>query len=156
MGGRVSGGRKPGGTRSPASRGGAARVPASGEGLASLRVRDLMVRPLVTVEQDAGLGTAASLMRTRRLHLPVLDPARRLVGILTDRDLRRALLDPALHEGPRQLPGTLERVKVRDVMTIGALAVRSEIDVRERLASCTSGTSGRSPWWPMGTVSLAC
>ena len=132
MGRRVSGGRRPGGTRSRTSRGEAPRALASDEGLAPLRVRDMMVRSLVTVDQDAGLGTAERLMRTRRIrHLPVLDRARRLVGILTDRDLRRALLDPALHERPRQLPGTLERIKVRDVMTIGALAVRAEVDVRE-------------------------
>ena len=129
---QVSGGRRPGGTRSRTSRREAPHAPASDEGLVSLRVRDLMVRSLVTVPHDAGLGTAENLMRTRRIrHLPVLDRARRLVGILTDRDLRRTLLDPALHERPRQLPVTLERVKVRDVMTIGTLAVRPEMDVRE-------------------------
>jgi CBS domain-containing protein len=107
-------------------------MPASDEGLVSLRVRDLMVRSLVTVAHDAALWTAENLMRTRRIrHLPVLDRSRRLVGILTDRDLRRTLLDPALHERPRQLPGTLKRIKVRDVMTIGALAVRPEMDARE-------------------------
>jgi acetoin utilization protein AcuB len=118
--------------RSRPSRGKASRVPATDEGLASLRVRDLMVRSLVTVDHDAGLAAAEKLMRTRRIrHLPVLDRARRLVGILTDRDLRRALLDPALHERSGQRPGRLERVKVRDVMTIGTLAVRPEMDVRE-------------------------
>ena len=132
MGRRVSGGRTPGGTRSRTSRGKASRVQTSHKGLASLRVRDLMVRSLVTVDRDAELGAAEKLMRTRRIrHLPVLDRARRLVGILTDRDLRRALLDPALHERSGQLSSTLERVKVRDVMTIGALAVRPEMDVRE-------------------------
>jgi acetoin utilization protein AcuB len=132
MGRRVSGGGRPSGTPSRTSRGEAPRAPASDEGPESLRVRDLMVRSLVTVAHDAGLGTAENLMRTRRIrHLPVLDRARRLVGILTDRDLRRALLDPALHERSGQLSSTLERVKVRDVMTIGALAVRPEMDVRE-------------------------
>ena len=129
---RVSGGRQRGGTRSRTSREEARRTAGSDDGLESLRVRDLMVRSLVTVDQDAGLVTAEQLMRSRRLrHLPVLDRARRLVGILTDRDLRRTLLDPALHEQPRQLPSTLERIKVRDVMTIGALAVPAEMDVRE-------------------------
>lgn len=132
MGRRVSGGQMPGGMQSRSSRGTASRVPASDEGLAALRVRDLMVRSLVTVDHDARLEAAEKLMRTRRIrHLPVLDRARRLVGILTDRDLRRALLDPALHEQSRQRRSTLERVKVRDVMTIGALAVRAEMDVRE-------------------------
>ena len=132
MGRRLSGGRMPGGMKSRNSRGTASRAPASEEGLASLRVRDLMVRSLVTVDHDAGLEAAEKLMRTRRIrHLPVLDRARRLVGILTDRDLRRALLDPALHERSRQRRSMLERVKVRDVMTIGTLSVRPEMDVRE-------------------------
>ena len=132
MGRRVSDGLKSGGMRSRTSRGNASRVPASDEGPASLRVRDLMVRSLVTVDHDAGLEAAEKLMRTRRIrHLPVLDRARRLVGILTDRDLRRALLDPALHERSRQRPRTLERLKIRDIMTIGALAIRPEMDVRE-------------------------
>ena len=156
MGKRVSGGRKQSGTQSRTSSGEAARVPASDEGLASLRVRDLMVRSLVTVAHDAGLGTAENLMRTRRIrHLPVLNRARRLVGILTDRDLRRALLDPALHERPRQLPGTLERIKVRDVMTIGTLAVRPEMDVREAARIMHERDIG-CPCWPTGTESSAC
>jgi acetoin utilization protein AcuB len=91
-----------------------------------------MVRALVTVDDEAGLATAADLMRTRRLrHLPVLDGAHRLVGILTDRDLRRTLLDPALHERPGHLAGAIERIKVREVMTLGALTVHVEMEVRE-------------------------
>ena len=84
---QVSGGRKPSGTRSRTSRVGATRVPTSDEGLASLRVRDLMVRALVTVKQDAGLGTAESLMRTHRLrHLPVLE-GKDLKGLVSLRDV---------------------------------------------------------------------
>ncbi len=129
---RVSGRRRPGEARSRSLRRQATGAVTSADAPESLRVRDLMVRSLVTVDQNAGLGTAEHLMRTRRIrHLPVLGRARRLVGILTDRDLRRTLLDPALHERRPELPSPLERVKVRDVMTIGALAVPPEMDVRE-------------------------
>ena len=123
---------RPKGKRAGGSRERATPAPASAAGPESLRVRDLMVRSLVTVDHEAGLATAANLMRTRGLrHLPVLDGARRLVGILTDRDLRRTLLDPALHESPGQLPGAIARIKVREVMTLGALTVNVEMEVRE-------------------------
>ena len=122
----------PKGRRPRGSRKGATPSAASAAGPESLRVRDLMVRALVTVDHKAGLAAAADLMRTRGLrHLPVLDGARRLVGILTDRDLRRALLDPALHERPGQLLGAIKRIKVREVMTLGALTVNVEMEVRE-------------------------
>ena len=123
---------RPKGKRPRGSRERTTPAPASVAGPESLRVRDLMVHALVTVDHEAGLATAANLMRTRRLrHLPVLDGARRLVGILTDRDLRRTLLDPALHQAPGHLPGVIERIKVREVMTLGALTVNVEMEVRE-------------------------
>ena len=65
MGRRVSGvGRMLGGSRSRTTRVKASRVPASDKGLASLRVRDLMVRSLVTVDHDAALGAAEKLLGT--------------------------------------------------------------------------------------------
>lgn len=91
-----------------------------------------MVHSLVTVPEDAPPATAMKLMEARRIHhLPVLDGARRLVGILTDRDLRRAVLNPALHERPEQLAGTLARLTVGEIMTLGVIAVRPETEVRE-------------------------
>ncbi len=66
------------------------------------------------------------VMRTKELrHLPVVDEAGQLVGIITDRDLRHAAFGPAVAEylsarAQRRLRGvgqTLENLRVRDVMT---------------------------------------
>src|SRR3972149_7460041 len=63
----------------------------------TLSVRDGMTRPALTVRPAATVGGAWKLMRTRKVrHLPVLDAASRLVGILSDRDLRQVILDPSL------------------------------------------------------------
>ena len=60
-------------------------------------VRDVMTRRPITVDPDAPLATAAAVMREKAIrHLPVVDDAGRLVGIITDRDLRSAALAPAL------------------------------------------------------------
>lgn len=72
---------------------------------AGLRCRDVMTREVHTVEFGAGLQTAWALMRTHRIKaLPVLDRARRVVGILTQADfLRVAGLDDA--------PGLAQRLQ---------------------------------------------
>jgi acetoin utilization protein AcuB len=62
----------------------------------ALTVRDVMVTDLVTVSPTDTAREAYRLMRDRRFrHLPVLHGGR-LVGILSDRDLRPVLLSPGL------------------------------------------------------------
>ncbi len=49
------------------------------------------------IHSDALVRGAADLMRTRKIrHLPVVDRAGRLIGIVTDRDLRQAIFDPSI------------------------------------------------------------
>lgn len=51
-------------------------------------VRDIMTRPVVAIGPDEPIGDVTALMAQRRLrHFPVLDEGR-LVGIVSDRDLR--------------------------------------------------------------------
>jgi acetoin utilization protein AcuB len=64
----------------------------------ALSVRDIMVTDLVTVSPEESSRKAYQLMRDRRFrHLPVVDRGR-LVGVLSERDLRPALLSPGLAE----------------------------------------------------------
>jgi acetoin utilization protein AcuB len=61
-----------------------------------LSVRDVMSKDLVTVGPGESARRAYEVMRDRRIrHLPVVD-GNRLVGILSDRDLRPVLLSPGL------------------------------------------------------------
>jgi len=62
----------------------------------ALSVRDVMSTDLVTVGPGESARRAYEVMRDRRIrHLPVVDNDR-LVGILSDRDLRPVLLSPGL------------------------------------------------------------
>ena len=78
-----------------------------------LRVRDAMTRDVVTVDPEASAAQAWGICRERNIrHLPVVDDGR-LIGIVSDRDLRD--LSP-----PRDTPdqeNTLGWVRIRDVMT---------------------------------------
>jgi len=79
----------------------------------TIRVREVMTRPPVTIRWDQTVEAAWTLMRTRKIrHLPVLDDGGRLVGIVTDRDLRQVVLDPAIQaqlgRSPRALRDLLD------------------------------------------------
>lgn len=80
---------------------------------AALRVRDAMSRVPLTVTPEAPLGVALSLMSENEIrHVPVVDQSGRLVGMVTDRDLRQATLARV-----RALRDADEDLRVQDVMT---------------------------------------
>ncbi len=98
----------------------------------SARVTDCMTRGVATIHSDALARGAADMMRTRHIrHLPVVDRGGRLVGIVTDRDLRQVMFDPALRTRAGDLAEALKTVTVRDVMTWAVLSVRPDTPLRE-------------------------
>jgi acetoin utilization protein AcuB len=77
-----------------------------------LLVSDSMAREIVTLSPDETAATALALCRERRIrHLPILQEGR-LVGIVSDRDLRSST--PAF--GDQERAAALQRVLVEDVM----------------------------------------
>jgi acetoin utilization protein AcuB len=78
-----------------------------------LRVRTWMTRNLVTLSPETSVAEALSLCRERRIrHIPIVKEGR-LVGIVSDRDLRDA--SPALGDADRA--STLQEIRLGDVMT---------------------------------------
>ena len=78
-----------------------------------LLVRDWMTGKLVTLSPEASVAEALTLCRERRIrHIPILEEGR-LVGIVSDRDLRDA--SPALGDAERA--SALQEIRVGDVMT---------------------------------------
>jgi acetoin utilization protein AcuB len=113
--------------RTTASRG--AHVPAAW--IAPMPVRRWMRQPVVTINAGASVGEATTLMRERGIrHLPVLDARKRLVGIVTDRDLRQVVLDVAIGRVGEETE-RLGDLGVREVMTWGVVTVTAATDLRE-------------------------
>jgi acetoin utilization protein AcuB len=96
------------------------------------RVADLMTGPLLTLGHDASVAQAWSIMQARGVrHLPVLDADRRLIGILTDHDLRLVILARCLEEEPGALARTLARLRVDEIMTWAVVTIGPDADLRE-------------------------
>jgi acetoin utilization protein AcuB len=98
----------------------------------AIRVKDLMTRPAATIGMDATIGVAWKMMKDGKIrHLPVLDDAGRLVGIVTDRDLREVIFEPSIQEQLGNVARALNVLTVKEVMTWGVVTVRPDTDIRE-------------------------
>jgi acetoin utilization protein AcuB len=86
-------------------------------------VEDYMTAPPETVAGDASLAEARRRMDTRHVrHLPVVDEGRRLVGILSDRDVRAA----AGYDQARAARLSVAEVMIAEPVTINAAATLDE------------------------------
>ena len=95
-------------------------------------VSQWMAAPAVTIASGATVREAIDLMKARKIrHLPVVEEDGRLVGIVTDRDLRQMLFDPSIQERLGEAPGIVRGRLVREVMTWGVVTVRPDTGIRQ-------------------------
>jgi acetoin utilization protein AcuB len=90
-----------------------------------------MQREVVTVTPDMRITGASRLLQEHRIrHLPVVEKGR-LVGIITDRDIRRVLPSQMKSLEVHELHYLLERLTVGEVMTAKVISVTPETLIEE-------------------------
>lgn len=96
-----------------------------------MNVARLMSRSPVTVSPDSSVPDAALLMRQRGIRrLPVLEDGR-LVGIVTDRDLREAMPGRTTTLSMWEATTRLAALTVGEVMRRGVVTTHPEADARD-------------------------
>jgi CBS domain-containing protein len=119
-----------------------------------MQVKDAMTRHPLTIDPDAPLGAAVEVMRDKHVrHLPVVDDGDRLVGIITDRDLRHAMLcaaveghlDDADAERAREITGHVQSLRVRHAMTWGVVTTRPDASLAHAALIMTERRVGSLP-----------
>jgi acetoin utilization protein AcuB len=96
-----------------------------------MHVRDLMTRSLITAGPATSVTEAKALMVKERIrHLLVTDGGK-LVGLITDRDIRLNLASPATSLSVWELNYLLARLTLGDVMTKSLIVVDPERDAGE-------------------------
>jgi CBS domain-containing protein len=94
-------------------------------------VQDVMQTNLTTVTPDTTLPEALRLMHAGRIrHLPVLAEGK-LVGIVSDRDLKRAMASPATSLAAQELTYLLERLRLEEIMTRTVITIGPSSPVEE-------------------------
>ncbi len=88
-----------------------------------MKVAKVMTQKLITTSPEEGLRTAFFKMRSNRVrHLPVVDEGMHLLGIISDRDLRRPdWVDEALDIA--HVYHLDDHMEVKDIMTTNVMTV---------------------------------
>jgi CBS domain-containing protein len=113
-----------------------------------MRVSELMSRDVVTIaDTETCHGAIEQMCRRKVRHLPVLDGAGALVGIVTDRDLRHWLFAPDRYRQIGAVPVStlLRKAPVRGVMSEPVRCISVAADVAEAAAQMRRDKVGCLP-----------
>lgn len=119
-----------------------------------MKIRELMSRDVVLIGPgESCLDAVVRMQRARVRHLPVVNREGRLVGIVTDRDLRHHLFSPRAFEalGTTPVDALLDGVRVAEIMGTDVLTVESDASLaaaadtmrKHRIGSLPVVESGR-------------
>ncbi len=90
-----------------------------------------MSKNLITIGPDDSLEKAMDLMKKHKIRrLPVMD-GDRLVGIVTDRDVREAWASDATTLSVYELKYLLDRVKIKEIMTKQVITITPRHTIEE-------------------------
>jgi acetoin utilization protein AcuB len=90
-----------------------------------------MSRPVVTVDVNKSMQDAMKLLKEKGINmLPVMSKGK-LVGIVTDRDVKRASASDATTLEIHELLFLVSKIKVKDIMTKNPVTVPSDFTIEE-------------------------
>jgi acetoin utilization protein AcuB len=94
-------------------------------------VRDYMASKVQTLTPDDSMDAAMVLVRSRRIrHIPIVENGS-LVGIVTDRDLKRVMPSPLTGADQATYEMVAETTTVRQIMTRSPTTIAPEAPLRE-------------------------
>ena len=106
-----------------------------------------MTRKVITVGPETGLFEAQELMAESTIrHLPVIDPDDRLIGIVTDRDIRSALPYEFFKQHPtEEEKQKFSRLQIKDIMSKNPLTISPTYTIQDALLMIQDARVGALP-----------
>jgi acetoin utilization protein AcuB len=90
-------------------------------------VKGWMSTQVITIREDSAMTKAPIIMKQKRIRtLPVVDKNGRLVGIVTDRDLKDASPSKATSLNVYELNFLISKLKIKDIMSQNLVIVRPD------------------------------
>jgi acetoin utilization protein AcuB len=94
-------------------------------------VKNWMSKPAITIDADAFMNDAIKLLKNNNIKmLPVMEKGK-LVGIITDRDLKRASASDATSLEIHELLYLISNIKIKEIMTKNPITVPQDYTVEE-------------------------
>jgi acetoin utilization protein AcuB len=94
-------------------------------------VKNWMSKPVITIDADASMSDAIKLLKNHNIKmLPVMEKGK-LVGIVTDRDIKRASASDATSLEIHELLYLISKIKIEEIMTKNPITVPQDYTVEE-------------------------
>jgi acetoin utilization protein AcuB len=106
-----------------------------------------MTRKVITVTPDDGIFKAQELMAANKIrHLPVIESENRLIGVVTDRDIRSALPYKFFKESPsEEEKKNFAELKIKDIMTQNPITISPTYTLQDALLMIQDARVGALP-----------
>ena len=106
-----------------------------------------MTRKVITIDQEASILDAQERLAKNKIrHLPVIDKDRRLIGIITDRDIRSALpYNSLLEHCSEEEKERVAKFKVKDIMTKDPISISPTYTIQDALLLIQNSKVGALP-----------
>lgn len=105
-----------------------------------------MTRDVITVGSDTSMMKAARLMKDNNIsRIPVVDEQGRLVGIVSDRDIKEASPSKATTLDMHELYYLLSELKVKDIMTQNPVSAKEKDSIESIAVTMTENNFGGMP-----------
>ncbi|MDD2231653.1 MAG: CBS domain-containing protein [Sphaerochaetaceae bacterium] len=95
-------------------------------------IESRMTRNPVTATPDMTVEDAAKIMKQEKVHrLPVLDRDKKLVGVISEKDILRALPSPVSTLSAYEMPYLLSKITVKKLMSRNPVTITPDTIVEE-------------------------
>ena len=106
-----------------------------------------MTRNVITVDKEATIFDAQELLAKNKIrHLPIIDQKRRLIGIITDRDIRSVLpYNTLMEHSSKAEKERVAKFKVKDIMTKDPITISPTYTIQDALLMIQNSKVGALP-----------
>jgi acetoin utilization protein AcuB len=94
-------------------------------------IRNFMTKNVVTIDAEESMPKAIQLLRQHKINMMPVTQQGKLVGVITDRDLKKASPSEATDLDTHELKYLLNKIKIKDIMTKKVITIPSDHTIEE-------------------------
>ncbi len=108
-------------------------------------VKYWMNKDVTSVDVDDSMQKATNLMKTRAVRMLTVMKGKKLVGVVTDRDLKRASASDATSLEIHELLYLISQIRIKDIMTPNVVTVKADHTLEEAAARLLTNSISGAP-----------
>ena len=94
-------------------------------------IRNFMTKDAVTIDAEESMPKAIQLLKQHKINMLPVTHQGKLVGVITDRDLKQASPSEATDLETHELKYLLNRIKIKDIMTKQVITIPLDYTIEE-------------------------